>query len=414
MKQIHFCVLTFCLLYIALAAQGIEVENKRITLSQEYIHSEKSVLNPFVLSKVFDDTVLLGIDTEAGAVIYEISASWELMGKHEYPGFEIDSILALGRDQVLFLLGSEEVVPGHIDGYSDQLNAMILNRNLRMQSLTKIFGGDFGAGESWYDGRSNAVASFNGHEIGIFLEVQKDWSVDSRSEDIHNGDAFFVLDLEGRLVNDREYFWTASHSSTINIASEPGGDFYTLTVVDAPSGLQLYNRNSGKSEILWPDPEYRIPYEEVNSTNPNGVLEEMFMADGDVISIMASIDHLNIGVFDKLDVLFLRHGVDGREIDRRWLTRTDSDESKILVKRYGNGLLYLWGAGNSYDNNWKASNATFAYTDLHGRFIQRPQEINAPLGTYSDAIVLGNRLVWFYMDSYTTDLQIYSLKIPLN
>jgi hypothetical protein len=412
MKRVLGFILFIFGISLTVFSQNIEVETTSITLSENYISSEKSVLNPFVLAKVFGDHILIGIDGANGATVFELNSNLELVGQYDYPGFEIDFILPLGRDRVLLLLGSEEVVPGHIEGYTDQLNAMILNRNMRMQSLTKIFGGDFGAGESWYDGRSNAVASFNGQEIGIFLEVQKDWSNDSSYEDIHNGDAFYVLDLEGRLIENRDYFWTASHSSTIKVASELGGDFYTLTVVDAPSGLQLYNRNTDERTIIWPDPEYRFPYEEVNSTNPNGVLEEMFMDNGDIISIMASIDHLNVGVFDKLDVLFLRHDAQGREEERRWLTRTEDDESKIIVEQLGNRLFFLWGAGNSYDDNWVALNATFAITDLQGRFIQRPVELNAPLGTYSDAVILDTQLVWFYMDSYTREIEAYSIQIP--
>ena len=149
--------------------------------------------------------------------------------------------------------------------------------------------------------------------------------------------------------------------------------------------------------MVWPPKEDHVAYENVNSTNAAGILEYMDVVGNEIIAIMGTLEHPNIGVFDKVDPLFLKFDTKGNITRKVWLSETpDINEATISAfKIKNNQYCIAWGPGNDYDKNWEAGAATISIIDSNGEFIVKPEKLNYSFGTYSEIIQLNDgRIVW--------------------
>ncbi|MBI9101640.1 MAG: hypothetical protein JEY99_04455 [Spirochaetales bacterium] len=330
----------------------------------------------------------------------------------EYQGYWFSEMIPAKGGGFYIALG-KDINNTYIGGYPNTIFAGKLDSSGREEYLTRIFGGNgHGSLKAWFDGRSRAKLTEGNSELGVYFEVQKNWS-ETREEDIHNGDMFVVLNSRGQIQEDRTHFWTASHSSTIQTAFGSNGDFYTMTIGDAyPYGLQYYNRAKDRNWIIWPPEDDFVSYEEVNSTNAAGILEVMLPLEDGFIALMGTLEHPNIGVFDKVDVLFMKVDLEGNVTDQRWLTRTPGkDESVITAIPWGQDYLVAWGKGNDYDMDWEPANITLSTISRDGRPLIPAKEWDYPMGTYSYLTPgLDDSALWLYCDNGNRSIQIFQLR----
>lgn len=381
------------------------ITNNKNTITKHLINLEPEIIDPssilcsHLIKPSHDGGFYLAYPSKSNIYVQKFNKNIKKEGSTKvFKDYWFSDFYPMKNGSVIFLLG-RSVNNTYLEGYPNSLYFVKMNSDGYINSPKLIFGENkHTAGESWFDGRSKAKIHFNGSEFGIYFEVQKNWANQGEKDDIHNGDMFVVTDLDGNLKVNREHFWTASHSSTINLSAQKNGDFYTLTIGDAhPFGLQLYNRNTKFNTVVWPPKEDHIPYEKCNSANAAGLLEYMDVNGGDIIAILATLEKPNIGVFDKVDPLFLKFDTKGNIKKEVWLNRSpNSDESKISTAKTKNGnYIIAWSAGNVYENNYKPDNITISVIDSNGNFIKKSKTLNYPFGTYSKIIALTDgRVVW--------------------
>jgi len=397
------------------AGSDIKVNAYKLDISPYKVKSPNSVLGKVQAAVWKDGSIMLGIQQEHDTVLLRYNNKFQRTGTPVIlKDFWLSDMLAL-PDGSLAVLAGKDVNNTYLSSYPNTLFAIKLNKNNRQIFKTYIYGGKgHGPGKSWFDGRSSAKITTNGTSFGVYFEVQKNWAEPGAKRDIHNGDMFVELDKNGKILNDRTHFWTASHSSTIQVLAYPTGEYYTMTIGDAyPYGLQVYNRNKSKNFIIWPPKEDYIPYEKVNSTNAAGILEYAVANGNNLIAFMCSVEHPNIGIGVKTDPLFLKFDIKGNILKKKWLTVTpDKDESLISVVPFGKNYFVGWGKGNDYYNNWKPSPLTVSLIDDNGNFIKKPEQLNYSFGTYSKFYKTSqNSLFWLLTENNARTVKLYRLKI---
>lgn len=411
MKKTIGIVLIF---FTALIVWGdsFSVQTKIIDISPNIVNDEKSVLGYAKLAPLTDGSLMVGYQSDKNAHIVPLDKNYNRLGKDIIlRNYELHNMHPLPDGTFLLVLG-KDIQNTYIENYSNTLFIMKMDKKGNTIFNTRIFGGNgHGPGKSWYDGRAEGEVTFNGSEYGIYFEVQKNWAEPGEGEDIHNGDMFVVLDKKGEIKPEREHFWTASHSSTPRTAAGSDGNFYTFTIGDAyPWGLQLYNRNSSFNTVVWPPESEWKSYEESNSANAPGILEFMYSHNNSLIAALATEENPNLGWDSKTDVLFLKTDYKGQILKEIWLTKTpNKDESKILVTPYQGNLLFIWGPGNVYENDWQPDPPTLAVVDFNGNFIEYPEKLSSfPLGSSSDAGTMANGdALWTYADNYSSSITLY-------
>jgi hypothetical protein len=394
---------------------GFRVEEFTVDLSPKPIRMENTVLG-WVRPAYREDGWLYAVYQNGDDVIIQtLDSSLAVRGNPIVLRDYWFSDIRVDEDHnMTFLLGRDDNNT-YISGYPNSLYILKIDPSGRQLFRTHIFGGDgHGPGQSWFDGRSQAELTWNGQNYGVYFEVQKNWADPGETQDVHNGDMFIEVTPQGQLREDTEHFWTASHSSTIQTAAASTGEFFTMTIGDAyPYGLQLYNRDQDKNWVLWPPVEDHLTYEEVNSTNAAGILEEMLPVDNGFVAFLGTLDSPNIGIFDKVDVLFLKTDLDGNLQEKKWLIESPNlSESVISAIPMGGEFLVAWGEGNDYDDNWRPGQITLALIDQKGSFILPPNTLDFPLGTYSKLEKgPGNTAVYTLADNGSSSFKIYKITL---
>ena len=394
---------------------GIKVNSYKLNISPYKVKSPTSVLGKVQAAVWQNGSFMLGIQQEDDVILLRYNNKFQrTVAPLTLKNYRLSEMLALPDGSLVVMAGRDENNT-YLSGYPNTLYAIKLSRENRQIFKTYIFGGKgHGPGKSWFDGRSSAKISSNGNSFGVYLEVQKNWAEAGAEQDIHNGDMFVELDKNGKIIEGRTHFWTASHSSTIQVCAYPTGEYYTMTIGDAyPYGLQVYNRNKDKNFVIWPPKEDYIPYEKVKSTNAAGILEDIAVDGKDLIAFMGTLEHPNLGVFSKVDPLFLKFDIHGNILKKKWLTVTpDKDESVISVAPMGKNYLVGWGKGNDYDDKWKPGPLTISLIDGNGNFIRKPKELNYPFGTYSRFYkTSSNSLIWLLSDNNSQYVTVHRLEV---
>ncbi|MCP4441873.1 MAG: hypothetical protein GY810_23445 [Aureispira sp.] len=394
---------------------NFEIEKKTISIAPYNMSSPNSVLADFKTKKGVNGTLYLSFQQKNDAIIFKFNSNYEKVGSPIVLKNYWMSALHPMDDGSLVVLAGKDVNNDYIEGYPNTLYFINISANGNVGNPKHIFGGEgHGPQKSWFDGRSEATLDYNGSEFGIYFEVQKNWAKAGEKQDIHNGDMFVVTDRYGKIDDDRTHFWTASHSSTINMAAMENSEFYTMTIGDAhPYGLQVYNRNKDKNFIAWPPKEDYIPYSEVNSTNAAGILHFMAESDDNLIAILGTVEHPNIGWKTKVDPLFLKFDKENKMLRKKYLKFTpNEDESHITTHPIGKNYLIAFGAGNSYDDDWQAQDFEFCIVDNNANFILKPTKVNKSFGSNSDFVPMSNKeFIWFEQSrNGSEDIDLYQLK----
>lgn len=373
------------------------VSKKSIDLGDYRINNSNSVLGKLTSARAHDGTVYVGFNQDNDVIILHLNANGEKLGSPiAIKGHWLSEILCLPDGGLAILVG-RDINNDYLKGYPNTLYFYKYDKNGTKEFSTKIFGGEgHGPGKSWFDGRSDGRIAFNGSEFGIYFEVQKNWA--KSGQDIHNGDMFVVTDLQGNIKEDRTHFWTASHSSTVQVLHSASSEFYTMTIGDSyPYGLQVYNRNQDQSFVPYPPEEDMLTYEEVQSTNAAGILEFAGESNGNLVAVLGSTEHPNVGVFTKVDPLFLLFDKQGNVIKSKWLKQSPAEDESVISVNQLNDMFFIgWGTGNDYDKGWEAGNLEFSVYDAEGNTLVSPIAIQAPFGTYGKLIILSNnKICWF-------------------
>lgn len=394
---------------------NFDISKTSISITPYKMSSPNSVLTKFKTKITADGTIYLGFQEKNDAIIFKFNSNYEKIGAPiVLKNYWLSALYPMDDKSLVVLLG-KDVNNDYITGYPNTLYFINISANGNVGNPQHIFGGEgHGPQKSWFDGRSEATLDYNGSEFGIYFEVQKNWAEAGEKQDIHNGDMFVVTDRYGKIKEDRTHFWTASHSSTINMAAMDNGEFYTMTIGDAhPYGLQVYNRDKKTNFVAWPPKEDYIPYSEVNSTNAAGILHFMAEADDNLIAILGTVEHPNIGWKTKVDPLFLKFDKNNKILRKKYLKFTpEHDEAHITVHPLGKNYLIAFGEGNSYNDSWQAQDFEFCIVDANAEFILKPTKVSKPFGTYSDLVPLSTKkMIWFEGSQSNYDqINLYQLK----
>jgi hypothetical protein len=396
-----------------------DIVKKTIDLAPYKMKSPNSVLADFTTTVSKEGLIYLAFQQEHDVIILTLNKNYERINTPiELKNYWLSEININEKGEIELLLG-RSIDNTYIEKYPNTLYFVKLSNTGEQLFNTYLFGGKgHGPQKSWFDGRSKARLTCNGSEYGIYFEVQKNFATTGK-DDIHNGDMFMVTDINGVVKNDRTHSWTASHSNTLQAFSSVNNDFYTMTIGDAnPYGLQVYNRTTKTEHVPYPPKEDFVPYEKVNSTNAAGILHYSDENNGNLIAILGSLEHPNIGVFTKVDPLFLKISKDGQVLSKKWLKVTpDYHESNISITKIGVNYVIMWSAGNVYENDWLPSTeGEICIVDGDGNFIKQPTKINMPFGTSSSIASLSpKRVYWFEQTAnYSSTIDLYTVTFMAN
>lgn len=373
------------------------IQQKEIDLSPYKANSPNTVLAEFMFVKGINGTNFLGFQQENEAIILKINNNGERIGSPILLGKYWLSDLYPMSDGSLAVLVGKSINNTYLGDYPNAIQLIKISSTGSVGTAKHLFGGEgHGAQKSWFDGRSKGKISCNGSNFGIYFEVQKNWAEAGSADDIHNGDMFVVTDLNGNIDNSKTHFWTASHSNCVQVAPVSSGEFYTMTIGDAhPFGLQVYNRDKTTSFVAWPPKEDFVPYSECKSSSAPGILHFMAEDKGELIAIMGTLDHPNIGWDTKVDPLFLKFDKQGNVTKKKYLKVSPEDEGNISVHPLDGNYLVAYGKGNDYDNGWAAGNFEVTIIDGNANTVLAPTKIAKPFGSNSQLVpVSSKKFVW--------------------
>jgi len=312
------------------------------------------------------------------------------------------------NDGSIALLVGKCINNTYLTNYSNTIALILIDSKGNITRNFNIFGGNgHQAGKSWFDGRSDGRITCNGSEYGIYFEVQKNFASDGEEDNIHNGDAFFVTDLYGNLKDGRDHFWTASHSSTLQVTCKPNGDFYTYTIGDSyPWGLQFYNRNTSANKVSWPPEQDRLTYEESASCSAPGMLRYIDYNNGYLYAFLSTMEKPNYGDGRKIKPLFLKIDLNGNVVKEKWIDIIDVDASVESVSRFGNNYIVAW-ADYDIDSYFK-----IAVVDPEGNIVLSPQKVNEKFSYKSELFAISDKeFFWFSGETNrTTVLELNRIK----
>lgn len=392
---------------------SFEVTTGSINLAPYTLKSPNRVVAQYMLRKGIPGQMVVGFQQQNDGIILRVDNMGRRIGPAvELKDYWISDICPLADGSMVVLAG-KDVRNDYLTGYPNTLYFINISVNGMVTNTAHIFGGDgHGPGKSWFDGRTQARIAGNGQDFGIYFEVQKNWAAPGQAADIHNGDMFVAVALNGRKKEGSEHFWTASHSNTVQVDAMPGGDYWTMTIGDAnPFGLQVYNRTRNTTFVAWPPKEDYVPYERCETSNAAGLLHFMDATPNGLIAIMGTLDHPNIGIYTKEDPLLLKMDTQGNILIKKYLQISpDVDESNISVHKIGPNYAVAFGPGNVYENNWQPGNFELCVIDGEGNFLLAPTPVDHPLDSDSNLVPFSDReLVWCTGTNGTQQLMWYNL-----
>lgn len=365
---------------------------------------------------IADGIIYLSFQQEHDIIIMKYNQSYQKIGQPiVIRGHWLSDFCPMKNGDLVVLAG-KSINNTYLGNYPNTLYFKKYSSQGQLLVNKYLFGGKgHEGGKQWFDGRSKGRIAFNGSEFGIYFEVQKNFAKTPSGKDIHNGDGFIVTDTEGNMKNDRYHEWTASHSNTLQVIAGADRQFYTMTIGDgSPYGLQVYNRDLRKNFVPYPPKEDYVPYSKVNCSNAAGLLRFMDEINNDeLIAILGSTEHPNIGVFTKVDPLFLKISKSGKKVvKKKWLHITpDKQDSHISVRKMGKNYLLAWGGGNEYKNNWKAGNFNMSIINSNGDFILHPTTVAYPFCSSSELLPLSpSQFIWLEQTkNHSTSIDLYTV-----
>lgn len=383
------------------------VSKQKVSLAPYYVSSNKTMIvcehyaypNP-------SGGVYLVIKQDFNTIIYNFDKNLNPQQSPVFLENIIFSDMHVAPDGTLAVLGGKIINNTYLSNYANTIAFLKIDNNGNVIRNVNVYGGNgHDYGDSWFDGRSRARITCNGSEYGMYFEVQQYFKED---DTVHNGDAFYVCDLDGNIKQDRTHYWTASHSVTVRTTCEQNGDFFTLTIGDAyPFGLQFYNRNTKQNGVVWPPAQDRITYAEVKSASAAGMLSFMDYNNGAIVALLSTTNKPNYNDGRPLDPLFMKLDKNGNILQKKWLeVSASANSTKIMAHRLGQNYLIAWT--NSEGENFK-----IAKINANGDYIQQPISVNEKLGFNGHIIPLSaSEIIWFEGDKNgARELDVYRLTL---
>jgi hypothetical protein len=390
------------------------VTSEKIDLAPYLLESPNRVVPDFRIMNGVNQQILVGFQHKDNAIILRLNEEGKRIGNPvELVDYWLCAMYPM-PDESLVVLASKDHDNDYITNYPNTLYFLRISPEGKISTTNRIFGGEgHGSEKSWFDGRvKDAQIAFNGDRFGIYFEVQKNWAKPGEEADIHNGDMFVQTDLSGNIIPETEHFWTASHSSTLQLTAMPNQEFCTMTIADAyPYGLQVFNRNTNENFVAWPPKEDWITYENCQSSNAAGLLKYMDTKEGYHIAILGTLDHPNLAWDTKVDPLFLKMDLQGNIVQKKYLTVTpETGESTISVTPLGNNYLIAFGEGNVYENDWKPGTFSLCIVDPNGDFIVEPTPVMHAFNTDSNLIPVSEKeFIWCTGNNGSQELELHKI-----
>lgn len=390
------------------------VTSEKIDLAPYSLESPNRIVPDFRIMNGVNQQILVGFQHRNDAIILRLNDEGKRIGNPiELADYWLCAMYPM-PDESLVVLASKDLNNDYIENYPNTLYFLKISPEGKISNTNRIFGGEgHDPGKAWFDGRGkDAQIAFNGNHFGLYFEVQKNWAESGETANIHNGDMFVETDLSGNIIPETVHFWTASHSSTLQLTAMPNREFCTMTIGDSyPYGLQVFNRNTNENFVAWPPEEDWITYENCQSSNAAGMLKYMDTKEGYHIAILGTLDHPNLAWDTKVDPLFLKMDLHGNILQKKYLTVTpETGESTISVVPLGNNYLIAFGEGNVYKNDWNPGTFSFCIVDSDGNFIVEPTPVVHPFNTDSNMIPVSEKeFIWCTGNNGSLELELHKL-----
>lgn len=393
---------------------NFDVTQTEINLAPYTMNIPRLINADYLLRQGPQGTVVLGFQANEDLIILKVDKLGKRIGEAiELTGYQLSDLYVL-PDGRMAVLASKEVNNDYLPKYPNTLYFITLSASGNVTNTVHIIGGEgHGPGQAWFEGRMRARLAFNGTDFGIYTEILRNLAQAGQPRDVHNGDMFAVVSPAGQRKPDAGHFWTASHSSTVQVAAMPNGDFWTMTIGDAyPYGLQVFNRTRRTKFVNWPPKEDTVAYEACQSSNAAGLLHFMDTPGDNLIAILGTLEHPNIGVNTYVDPLFLKMDQRGNILQKKYLRVTPIvHEDRISAHRLGkDSYAVAFGPGNQFDTNWEPAQFELCIINTDGDYLLRPTPIPYPFGSNSDLIPISPKeLVWCSGKNNSKTITLYRL-----
>lgn len=245
---------------------------------------------------------------------------------------------------------------------------------------------------------SNGKLAFDGTYFHAFVETCGNFSAQgSSSFDVHEGDYYLTMDMNGDVRVNGRSIWNHSHSNILQLVTDGVGEAYTLEVSDGgPWGINFDHFSNGKrvtSKTLFPDAS-RLPYEDMysvaGSTTDAGQIGGVVRFGELFYTVIATVPAEKQPILEQQkDLLFTCFDKTGAVVSQKWIRQTANvDESVPFIIAYGENILMIYMNDiGKYVYDYKA---TVALLNLKGEYVVEPYQTDYILNWQSRLISFPN------------------------
>lgn len=370
-KRMGLILALICLNWGGLAAQDLTSLFSRTTINinkNPMTLADQGNLDYYAYADGLpNNAVILGWNQGYTARFRVIDAAGNTVGSDlSLPNIFIVDVKTFGTSTI-HLLGFEHRTKNQSisNAFSTDLELFYIRMNTKGQVLVKtsIVGGEgTGSGKDWFTfgGRNGAHIVYNGENYAVFTEISHNFANKPNDEaNTHQGDLYVELNWEGHLIPEKRQWWSASHSSNIQL-SVLGQDIISFTSGDGgPFGLYAINRSTKKNRVFWPEGATRSQLNEMRVQNylatGAGTVESAFDIDGEYIGVLAATSETLPLMTRDMDwderrpsnLLFLTLDSSLQTISKKWLTTGTANIGSALASPTKEGYMVVYA--ESYD-----------------------------------------------------------------
>jgi len=378
------------LFWIVLAARGqttqgsipIRTHTTSISITSHLALKDRAL--PILVSPLRDGSVRLGWNDTGGSLhITPLSPELKRTGTDQLlKECRIRGLAGHADGSNVFLASTEEgpveFRPKWISRGDNTLRLLKTDPDGKVVFRTHLHGGlGYGPQATWYWKNYPGVLAYSGQGYGAFYPIGKNFAKPGAPPNSHVGDAFIVIDRQGRIIRDHCRIWTASHSFDQQMVVNARGEFLTLAMGDAfPAGIVFHRYPNRIRKVLWPEREFMKKLLEGRRQYAPGILGGMTLLKGQCAAVFTTRlreGDLSSQNSTSYDAFFIRFDESGNLLAKVRLTR-EPVEGKIhaYIARFGGNLLVAW-------SDAKGERAVLGVIDKDGTFLRPPKPIKYPL-----------------------------------